>query len=607
MEEIVKTITTKKGGKVSLIKPDKGLPFFRYLAGAVATTDSFRYVIRQHGQEDIATVKIEVSQPQDEQPDDQKRFNNELQAFLKCMDAFMDGSPGTMALTNLLGIDEGDVLNDDWLNKIFVSFKYADYAREGEPLIFEEHLGVYNYLPEDNYWQFEPGGKVVTLRFPSSPDIKKNDTEWIIDHLKTVPTKTEDGLYHLPVSLETRLSINEKLLLELRINEVKYMEETAIPLNLDIQAVATPYSLNLRLESKNGQEFAIQGGISSPDGCHLNIDTVWFVNQDLREKIDEEQVVLVKGDLNVNNITFNNLGSFWEAAKADISDQDELDKLMNVECLLEGKKIGDVRFLIKEEIVQLIYMDGSRQNISDIIVEHFRRYFNEPKPNGELRNTAFDLSASTAFRKMPTATTSLGQLKTNTTKNLTQAVRQRTIRSGTNLSALAADIAVFFREEERISSPGDDFVKSPHYAGHHSPVTPHITPDNTPDLSVKPFEIKEPIAKAPGKTGPVVDTMGDTKKTVKPVGPKVTSPKPKATVDKVEVKEVKPVEAKAVAKPKAASKPTSVAQPKAIAKPKATTTKKAPAKATTTAKKSTVKKVEEPAKPAPKTKTTKPK
>jgi hypothetical protein len=604
MEEIVKTITTNKGGKVSLIKPDKGLPFFRYLAGAVATTDSFRYVIRQHGQEDIATVKIEVTQPQDEQPDDQKKFNNELQAFLKCMDAFMDGSPGTMALTNLLGIDEGDVLNDDWLNKIFIGFKYVDYAREGEPLIFEEHLGIYTYLPEDNYWQFEPGGKVVTLKFPSSPDVKKNDTEWVIDHLKTIPTKTEDGLYHLPVSLETRLSINEKLLLELRINEVKYLEETAIPLHLDVQAIAAPYAMHLRLESKNGQEFAIQGGISSPDGCHLDIDTAWFVNQDLREKIDEEQVVLVKGELNINNITFNNLGSFWEAAKADISDQDELDKLMNVECLLEGKKIGDIRFLIKEEIVQLVYLDGSRQNISDIVVEHFKQYFNEPKPNGELRNTAFDLSASTAFRKMPTATTSLGQVKTKTTKNLTQAVRQRTIRSGANLSDLAADIAVFFKEEERISSPGDDFIRSPYPAGDFTPVAPLITPDDKPDLGLKPVEVKEPIAKAPGKTGPAVTITSDATKTVKPVATKVTTPKPKAPTKKPDAKEVKPAEPKAVAKPK------TVAQPKAAAKPKATTTKKTPAKTTTTAKKSTVKKVAEPAKPTAKTrtsKTTKPK
>ena len=85
MEDIIKTITTKKGARVSLVQPQEGRPFFRYEAGASAIIDSFRYIIRQHGQEDTATVTVNVEVPVEEDTA-QDHFNQQLQGFLKCME-----------------------------------------------------------------------------------------------------------------------------------------------------------------------------------------------------------------------------------------------------------------------------------------------------------------------------------------------------------------------------------------------------------------------------------------------------------------------------------------------------------------------------------------
>lgn len=577
MEEIVKTIQTRKGGTVSLIKPDNGLPFFRYLAGAVATTDSFRYVIRQHGQEDIATVNIEVNHDQNNQPDDQKAFNNELAGFLKCVETFMDGSPATMALTNLLGIDEGDVLNDDWMQQIFVNFKYLDYAREGGVIEFQEHLGIYHYNAKDGFWEFESGGKAVILRFPSSPESKGNDGEWRINHLKTIPTKTEDGLYHLPVSMETQLSIEGKNLLGLRIHEINYFENTAIPTFINLEAMARPYVLEVNLESKDQREFAIRGSISDGDGCHLGIETTWMVNQDLREGLREEHLHMLKGDVHLNEITFTNLHSLFEATKADINDQATLDKMLNVQCLLKGRKIGDVRYLINEEIVEMTYLDGTRQNISDIVVNFFKKYFEEDKPTGEVRNNAFNMAAPMTHRELARPTLSMGDVKAKTTSNLAQAVRRRTIRNTENFSSLAKGLSTLFKEEESSAQPGDEYIKSPDYPGAFTTIPdygmaehdlvypgiiehkiPLVTPEDKPPITVKTKVTKAPeivppkVSKAPAiKPDKGISKVIDSgvKPAIKPaaIPPKSATIKPKAA------SAIKPAPAKV--KPAVAAKP----------------------------------------------------
>lgn len=583
MEEIIKTIKTKKGGQVSLIKPDNGRPFFRYLAGAVATTDSFRYVIRQHGQEDTATVNIQVKLPLTNDNDGQKDFNNALKGFLSCTDVFMDGTKSTMALTNLLGIDEGVVLNDDWLDKVFSSFRFIDYAKETEALEFEQHYGQYHYVAQEGYWKFEPGGNSAVLHFPASPESQENDTEWVIDYVKTIPTKTESGFYHLPVAVSTHLSIRGEKLLSFNINEMSYLDGTAIPLFADIEAVAWPYVLRINLESPDEKEFAIRASLQDEKGgCNLDIDTVWLANQDLRSKLQDEHVHMVHGQVSLNEIAFTNLHTLWEAAKSNVDNQEELDKMIRIECLLKGKKIGDVRYIIEEEAVELTYLDGTRQNISDIVIEHFKQYFNEPKPTGEVRNNSFNLSAHSSFRASAKPITSITDTRKKASSNLAQAVRRRTIRKG-DLSKIGLGIARLFKVEEEppyYPYPGDSFVHTPHFPDdltitpHVLPVdpapkpglvdpvtvkpkTPLVTPADKPELTVKPGTSEAPTVKPP-------------KATIKPSATpdKATTIKPASTVKPKGTTTIKP--ATSTVKPAATVKPSS-----ATIEPKTTTVKKA--------------------------------
>lgn len=622
MEKVVKTIQTRNGGTVSLIEPDNGRQFFRYEAGSVATSDSFRYIIRQHGQEDTATVNIQVNLPQSDQNDDQKNFNNALKGFLNCADAFMDGSPGTQALTNLLGIDEGDILNDDWMQKVFSSFRFIDYAKEAEALQFENHLGHYHYSASKGYWDYEPGGKTAVLHFPSSPDTEENDTEWEIYYIETEPRKTESGFYHLPVAIRTQLRVKGELLLSFKVNEVNYLQDTAIPLYADIEAVAWPYVLHVSLKSQGQKEFFIRGTIKDEKGgCYMDIDTSWHVNQDLRDKLDENHIHMAHGDLNINDIGFTNLNSLWEAAKANIEDQQELDKVVKIDCLLKGKKIGNVRYILKEEIVELTYLDGTRQNISDIVVEHFKRYFQEPKPTGEVRNNAFDLSAHTTYRASAKPITTMADVRKKTTSNLTQAVRRRTIRNGANLSQIGEALARLFRVEERAPYHPYDSVYTP-ATGHlpHMPDPGYIspgfkddpikprepepkttltTPDDQPRLTPKPGTIKNPEVK-PSKVGtktpikPVSKDEVSIKATTTP--PKSTTIKPKGT-STIKPKGTTTVKPKETSTIKAATTPVkaTTTKPKTASstiKPASSTTKKATTAAKTVKAPTTIKPVE---------------
>lgn len=585
MEEVLKTIQTKKGGTVSLIKPDNGNPFFRYLAGAVVTTDAFRYVIRQHGQEDTATVNIQVNAPQNDQPDDQQDFLKALNGFLNCVDNFMDGSPSIMALTNLLGIDEGDVLNDDWLRSIFTNFYFFDSAKEAPEINLKDYAGQYSYDLEAGYWDFQPGGEAVLITFPSGPDAKENDATWTLKRLKTKFHKIDTDTHHLPLGFDMEMTVKGQQIFSVVADEIAYLEETAIPINANLEAVALPYVLRFKLSQENEQEFDVRCTVSDEDGCNLDLNTRWLVNQDLKQKLQGENIQLTKGEVSLNEITVTGLETLWMATQQSIYEQQKLDDLLKLNCLMAGKKIGDLKYQIREEIVELVFEDGKRLNVSDIIKEHFKQYFNAPKPDGNLRNTAFDMAEPTTHRTMARPATGTQETGTRVLNSLTEAVRKRTVKLGSNTPAAVTSITSIFKKE----APKVATVFNPGIMDSTGNIIPLIDTGEVSHLHDKVFTIPDDImVTAADKT--ITAAPRTSTKTITPV--KATTVKPASTDAKTATtKTITPTKTTTVkpASTKATTTKTITPTKATTVKPASTTAKVATAKTITPTKTTTVK------------------
>ena len=444
METVLKKIITENGAKVELIKPTVGHPFFRYHAGATAVLDTFKYVIRQHGKESIAPVYVEVK-PGDPDPvnDDFKDFNEEMTRFLKCMEAFLDGSPATLALTNMLGIDEGKELNDDWLQKVFGTFNVDEKIKVDEAFQLHQIYGTYEFVAQFGKWKFQPGGNETVLLFPSSPDAGGNDTRLTINELVFKAFSDKNDTVLIPVRVYGSLSIKDKPYYELRMNmehgphKMVMNDDQMVPIGLevfpevfDLTFVAYPYELTVNMNQSYMKDFRFDIGIKNKNGCQLGLNGHFYVDGDVREKVNPESIRFINGNLRINELEFVNLHTLAEAIQRGIETQEEVDKYVDIDCLLKGKKIGDVKILVKEQDVILVFLDGQKASIADYFKKFFDDYFSQKKPDGSARNSSFDFSNDHSHRSEAKTSETLKDLSTQTQQKLAEGMRRRFSRQG---------------------------------------------------------------------------------------------------------------------------------------------------------------------------------
>ena len=460
MEDIIKTITTRAGARVSLVQPQQGRPFFRYEAGANAVTDSFRYVIRQHGQEDTATVTVNVDVPVEEDtPRDY--FNRQANGFIRCLEKAMDGSPATLALTNLLGIDEGEPLNDDWLDKVFHNFRHFDYAvEEGQPFNLKDHYGRYVYIASEGYFDIQKADDTLEIVFPSSPDVLENDTVFVIKEYQSTEVKLEKGLYHFPTHFHASLLIKDQPYFSLVLNgarseaDTEYHHPTGIPISFDVRLKVEPYNLDLLLQNQGGQEFFANVVLRDRDGCQINFRTNFGMYADL-ENVQPEQVNFYNASLMLNELEFVGLESLWYAAQTNPQTQEEVDSMIYISCNYQGRYIGKVRILVEEQTVVLEYEDGTSQDLGELVMKFLDEYYQNDKADGTPRNQAFNIGEDQSYRSLSGAPTLAGNAAKIGAK-LAEGFRRRTSRGGTDMNKVAAVMESFFVKERKVSEPAYD-------------------------------------------------------------------------------------------------------------------------------------------------------
>ena len=477
-EEIIKTIETKKGAKVSLIKPQGGLPFFRYHAGSGELLDSFRYIIKQCGNTDTATVNVQVESsilP----GSDLFKFNEMLDYFLEtCVTNFMDGSKGTLALTNLLGIDEGEPLDNDWMNDVvFKRFENIFNVKESL-FVFEKHSGDYNYIgkgvvsddPKIVDWEYIPNdSNIINIRFPSTIEKHKegdNDARLTIGDYQYVEVKIdhdqpESGIktLYLPTSFKADFFLGKEHYYGAYLNgkdtkiPTKY-HRYGIPISGDLRLYVNPYDLHLQVTSKMTKVKGFETNIKfmiTHDKCQLGVDIVINLPHDDFDKIEITDVKVPKADLIVNDLTFTKLGTLFEAAKDEEFTQKELDEVVDIDVLMNGEKIGDIWFMLENEDIEVEFEDKDknkiRLNISDRFIKFFEGYYSGTKEDGMPRNDAFYYKGSQNYREREAAAGSLKAAQIKAIEKIIEGSKKRFFRKPLDNAKRAEAFKEYFTDQ----------------------------------------------------------------------------------------------------------------------------------------------------------------
>ena len=471
-EEIIKTIETKKGVKVSLIKPEGGLPFFRYHAGSKAIRDSFRYIIKQYGLTDTATVNVQVESPVLPE-NDQEKFNEMLDYFLEtCVKKFMDGTRGTLALTNLFGIDEGEPLNNDWINVVFKRFEEVFNPEEGN-FVFEKHIGDYKYVGEGG-WEFsENESENIRIYFPSTREVweadETKDAKLIVESYQNVKvqyerSETDIRTFYLPQSFKADFYIGHERYYGASLNGKESGIPTiyhgeGIPISFDLRVYVNPYEIQFvtqtTITKAKKTKSHIQLQIKEGD-CKLGLETRIELAHDDLDNIDEADVKIPMADLIVNELTFNKLGTLFEAAKDEDLTQEELDQFVDIDVLMKGKKIGDIWFMLENEDIEMEFFDGARLNISDRFIKFFDDYFNNTKEDGMPRNDAFYYRGSTSYRAREESAASLKEAQKKAIERVLSGFRKRFSRKTIDNAQRTEAVKTYFTDQGAAKSSSEE-------------------------------------------------------------------------------------------------------------------------------------------------------
>jgi len=473
-EEIIKTIKTKKGAKVSLVKPAEGLPFFRYHAGSSALIDNFHYIIKQHGMSDTAKVTVDVELPASNDGP-QRQFNEELDSFFSCLEFFMDGSKGTLALTNLLGIDEGVPLNDDWIEDVFDGFTEVFPPADNGKFDFEERIGEYHFVIKEGVWKQEKSNsKLINIYFPSSPEQKENDVLLTIENYeyKEVKIIHEDNeIYYLPVSFASELYIGKERYFAAYLNGKNSRIPTeyhpyGLPISGELQLYVNPYDISLQVthqvNKQKGLDLSVYFIIQDRGKCKLGIDSVVSLAHDDFDNLESDQIKFPTGNLIVNGITFTNLGSLYEAGIKELATQEEIDKILDVGVEMDGKRIGKVRVILDSPVdidkdgradievdVVVEFNEGTTQSIRDKFIKHFDEYFSNTKPDGTPRNDAFNYRGSASYKTSEAPPVNMKEAELRAADSMLSGFRKRFSRKPIDNKKRAETLKGFFMGENQ--------------------------------------------------------------------------------------------------------------------------------------------------------------
>lgn len=407
-EEIVKKIETKAGGIVSLVKPATGFPFFRYKAPAHAVKDTFRYIIKQYGLTDTASVIIQVDSSVE--IDDQKKFNEEYDHVFNCITFFVNGSIGTKTLRNVFGIEQGEYLNNKWLDEVFNGIEKVFPPIKNGEFYFEKYVGVYNYK-RDSGWQKPEPSKGIVINFPSSPIAEKNDVSLVIESYELFPKPFKDGEseFYLPVSFRAFLQLSGKDLFGAQLGKGKIPTQyhpSGVPIAFDLDVFVDPYQIKFVTTNEKAVVFKSSFSIKEKEECSLILNTEFVIEPMDTTDLGKFELRLksIQGDLSLNGTTFSNLESLFKISQLKEKTQEAIDKVFDIGVSLGEKRIGKLAYVLDKEIIEIVFADGTRQDITKRLVDFFDLYFKK-KDSESIASKVEDGSKPVSMAKSMTTTT----------------------------------------------------------------------------------------------------------------------------------------------------------------------------------------------------------
>ncbi len=302
--------------------------------------------------------------------EDKTNIRNSLDNVLNGIEAMKNGDAIT-AIDDFLNIQDGEVLNEDWIEELFEELDEhidIDYVEETNKFNFSSHTGTYTWQSSSESWtkSNNPSDKIV-FEFPAKRGSSSNNAIASFNSYQDKNITFDGEQFWLPTSLSFNLKIDNNEIILLNLNKVIYEEsDFSIPIEIDVDMKVKPYNFSFKANRETSKKFHFEIKYDNNGSDKFSMITDISLAHSDYENIDlEDDIKYASGEISYDELSIPFDCDIETLIALDDPTENQINSLINVDVFFNGQKIGDLEYKdLGSEEVYIVYKDGSSENTS---------------------------------------------------------------------------------------------------------------------------------------------------------------------------------------------------------------------------------------------------
>lgn len=301
-----------------------------------------------------------------------------------CAMEIRDARTFTELMTNFLGMTDGEVMNEEWVNDVTGGLESVfdfDHVEENSGFDMSHHAGTFVFDASTVSWNkvSDVTDKVI-LQFPSEANATNNNVELVLDRYTDELVTMDGETVSLPTSMHAALTIDGNMAFEVSLDEISYSDdsETQLPTSMTASVFMDPINLEIDLSSSSATAYEMGMSIQNSGLCDVSVQTQFELadtDMNTMEMADFEQASV---QINLGQLSFRTMGDLASVLALEDPTDSQINSMVDLDLFFADFKIADIEINDDMETILLLYKDGSTEeanslleDIEEILAEFF--------------------------------------------------------------------------------------------------------------------------------------------------------------------------------------------------------------------------------------------
>lgn len=311
--------------------------------------------------------------------EDKQNIKKAFDAALLCITDIKNGKTADVLLREFMGLSEGEVFNEDWLDDLGDDLGDAfdaDAIDDDERLDIGYHAGTYSYNKENNSWAKASNvtDKII-FTFPSAPAVTTNNVVLTLDQYQDKQVTISGDTYYVPTGVHGLITVDGEKIFEVTAKDIVYAEnaEFEIPVEATVEIFMAPATLEVTVRRSSTVDFTAEVSFLDEDKCNISVVADVKLKDDDFENLQNDGFEKIDVTIAVGAMSLRSIGGLAELIALDDPTDTQFNLYSNLEVLYNAMKIADLEIDSDAEIVYIYYKDmtfeDSRVYYDDFLTE----------------------------------------------------------------------------------------------------------------------------------------------------------------------------------------------------------------------------------------------